>query len=229
VGAGAVVGGAGAGRASGLRPGIPPGCAISYALMLVKLWRRWARTRSDPRREHRGWPGRDPATDHRPLPDSSRSTSATAAATSPPASSWASCIAASRRPERTRDRTRSRTPGPPIPISEPTPRALRDAGLRVGIVSDSAWDLRVHLDHYGLSNLIDACVISYELGREKPDPQLFLKACADLGADPRADLMVGDNAIRDGGATTCGLRAYILPAEHRTGDRGLAEILRLIP
>ncbi|MFI6935147.1 HAD family hydrolase [Streptomyces sp. NPDC050287] len=112
--------------------------------------------------------------------------------------------------------------------TEPTLRALRARGLRVGIVSDFAWDLRVHLADAGLEDLIDVCVISCEVGREKPDPQLFLKACADLGTDPRATLMVGDNPVRDGAATACGLRAYILPAEQRTGDRGLAEVLRLV-
>ena len=116
----------------------------------------------------------------------------------------------------------------PYPDTEPTLRALRARGLPVGIVSDFAWDLRIHLTHQGLDSLIDGCVISYEIGREKPDPHLFLKACADLGADPRATLMVGDNPTRDGGATACGLRAYILPAEQRTGDRGLAEVLRLV-
>lgn len=116
----------------------------------------------------------------------------------------------------------------PYPDTAPVLRALRDRGLRIGIVSDFAWDLRVHLAHHGLADLIDTCVLSYEMGREKPDPQLFLKACADLGADPRATLMVGDNPTRDGGATACGLRAYILPAEHRTGERGLAQVLRLV-
>jgi len=116
----------------------------------------------------------------------------------------------------------------PYRDTEPTLRALRARGLRIGIVSDFAWDLRVHLARAGLEDLVDACVISCEAGREKPDPQLFLKACADLGADPRATLMVGDNPVRDGGATACGMRAYILPAEQRTGDRGLAEVLRLV-
>ncbi|AZQ40244.1 hypothetical protein EJ357_04305 [Streptomyces cyaneochromogenes] len=64
-------------------------------------------------------------------------------------------------------------------------RALRERGLRIGIVSDFAWDLRTHLAHHGLDDLIDTCVISYEQGREKPDPQLLLKACADLGTAPR--------------------------------------------
>ncbi|MDG9713660.1 HAD family hydrolase [Streptomyces sp. DH10] len=116
----------------------------------------------------------------------------------------------------------------PYPDTEPVLRALRERGLRIAIVSDFAWDLRTHLAHHGLDALIDTCVISYEQGREKPDPQLFLKACADLGVDPRATLMVGDNPVRDGGAAACGLRTYILPAEHRTGERGLADVLRLV-
>jgi HAD superfamily hydrolase (TIGR01509 family) len=116
----------------------------------------------------------------------------------------------------------------PYPDTEPVLRALRDRGLRIAVVSDFAWDLRTHLAHHGLDALIDTCVISYEQGREKPDPQLFLKACADLGADPRATLMVGDNPVRDGGAAVCGLRTYILPAEHRTGERGLTDVLRLV-
>ena len=116
----------------------------------------------------------------------------------------------------------------PYPDTEPVLRALRERGLRVAVVSDFAWDLRTHLAHHGLDALIDTCVISYEQGREKPDPQLFLKACADLGTDPRATLMVGDNPVRDGGAAACGLRTYILPAEHRTGERGLADVLRLV-
>ena len=116
----------------------------------------------------------------------------------------------------------------PYPDTEPVLRALRDRGLRIAVVSDFAWDLRTHLVHHGLDALIDTCVISYEQGREKPDPQLFLKACADLGVDPRATLMVGDNPVRDGGAAACGLRTYILPAEHRTGERGLTDVLRLV-
>ena len=112
----------------------------------------------------------------------------------------------------------------PYPDTEPVLRALRARELR----SDR---LRLRLGpahplaHHGLDALIDTCVISYEQGREKPDPQLFLKACADLGADPRATLMVGDNPVRDGGATTCGVRTYILPGEHRLGERGLTHVL----
>ncbi|MER6565513.1 HAD-IA family hydrolase [Streptomyces sp. NPDC001093] len=116
----------------------------------------------------------------------------------------------------------------PYPDTGPVLHALRARGLPIAIVSDFAGDLRTHLAHHGLDALIDSCVISYEQGREKPDPQLFLKACADLGTAPRATLMVGDNPGRDGGATACGLRTLILPAEHRTAERGLTDVLRLV-
>jgi hypothetical protein len=37
--------------------------------------------------------------------------------------------------------------------------------------------------------------------------------------------MVGDNPAKDGGAAASGLRAFILPGEIRTGERGLAHVL----
>ncbi|ANS70207.1 HAD family hydrolase [Streptomyces lincolnensis] len=79
----------------------------------------------------------------------------------------------------------------PYRDTEPTRRALRARGVRIGIGSDFAWDLRIHLARAGLEDLIDACVISCEAGREKPDPQLFLKACADLGARGGLDVVTG--------------------------------------
>jgi HAD superfamily hydrolase (TIGR01509 family) len=116
----------------------------------------------------------------------------------------------------------------PYPDTEPVLRALDERGIPVGVVSDIAWDIRAHVRPAGLEKLIDTYALSYERGCEKPDPDLFRFACASLRTDPRRTLMVGDNPARDGGATTSGLRAYILPAEHRTGERGLAPVLTLV-
>jgi HAD superfamily hydrolase (TIGR01509 family) len=116
----------------------------------------------------------------------------------------------------------------PYPDTEPVLRALRQRGIALGIVSDFGWDLRVHLAHHGLADLFDAVTLSYEVGIEKPDPRIFLKACSDLGVDPRSTLMVGDSPVRDGGANAVGIRAFILSAEHRTGERGLHQILSLV-
>jgi FMN phosphatase YigB (HAD superfamily) len=112
-----------------------------------------------------------------------------------------------------------------------TVRVLRSLGARgipIGIVSDIAWDLRPQFVYEGLDDVVGAYALSFEYGVEKPHPKLFLSACDQLGVDPRGTLMVGDNPTRDGGATACGLRAYVLPAEPRTGDRGLGAALRLL-
>ena len=116
----------------------------------------------------------------------------------------------------------------PYPDTGPVLQALHERGVPVGVVSDIAWDIRRHVAAAGLEDLIGTFALSFEVGREKPDPQLFLKACADLGCDPRRTLMVGDNPARDGGAAATGLRAFILAGEHRTGERGLHQVLSLV-
>jgi HAD superfamily hydrolase (TIGR01509 family) len=116
----------------------------------------------------------------------------------------------------------------PYPDTGPVLGELRARGIPVGVVSDIAWDIRRHVVAAGLEELIGAYALSFEVGREKPDPQLFLKACADLGCDPRRTLMVGDNPVRDAGAAATGMRAFILAGEHRTGERGLHQVLSLV-
>lgn len=116
----------------------------------------------------------------------------------------------------------------PYTDTEPVLRALAERGIPVGIVSDIPFDLRKNFAEAGLGDLVGAYALSYELGVVKPDPRMFLTACADLGADPRRTLMVGDNAARDGGAVACNLRVLLLPSEPRDGDRGLDAVLKLI-
>jgi len=116
----------------------------------------------------------------------------------------------------------------PYTDTKPVLEDLRRRGVKVGIVSDFAWDLRSHLRYHGLVDLVGTCALSYEVGVEKPDPEIFLHACAALGADPRGTLMVGDNPVRDGGSVHAGIRAFILPTEHRTGERGLAQIFGIL-
>jgi HAD superfamily hydrolase (TIGR01493 family) len=116
----------------------------------------------------------------------------------------------------------------PYPDTAPVLEALAARGVPVGVVSDIGWDIRVHAREAGVEHLVGSWTLSCELGAEKPDPTVFEAACASLGADPRATLMVGDNPARDGGAVGLGCRAFLLPAEHRSGERGLSAVLDLV-
>jgi HAD superfamily hydrolase (TIGR01493 family) len=116
----------------------------------------------------------------------------------------------------------------PYPDTAEVLGELAARGVPVGVVSDIGWDIRAHARHAGIADLVGSWTLSCEVGTEKPDPAMFRAACASLRVDPRATLMVGDNPARDGGAVTLGCRAFLLPAEHRLGERGLRAVLDLV-
>jgi putative hydrolase of the HAD superfamily len=115
-----------------------------------------------------------------------------------------------------------------FPDTAATLRGLRERGVRVGVVSDTGFDLRPVLDALGLSPWIDAVVLSCEYGACKPDARVFRSLCAELGVEPGETLMVGDNPMTDGGAAPAGLLALLLPPPASTGPRGLGHVLSLV-
>ncbi|MDG4797459.1 HAD-IA family hydrolase [Micromonospora sp. WMMD1082] len=114
----------------------------------------------------------------------------------------------------------------PYPDTAPTLGALREAGVRVAVVSNIGFDLRPLFDAWGLADLVDAFVLSYEVGRCKPDPAIFWRACGLLGVDPEETLMVGDTPA-DAGAVRAGCAVLVLPAADPGRPNGLGSVLSL--
>ena len=115
-----------------------------------------------------------------------------------------------------------------FPDTGATLRGLRERGIPVGVLSDTGFDLRPVFDRLELSPWIDTVALSCENGACKPEPRVFRDACAGLGVEPAATLMVGDNPLTDGGAATAGLVVLLLPAPRATGRRGLRHVLSLV-
>lgn len=115
----------------------------------------------------------------------------------------------------------------PFPDVKPTLQALRAANIKIGIVSDTGWDIRVPITHGGIAHLIDTYALSYEVGVIKPAPEMFLAACEQLDVAPPRALMVGDNPVADAGALAVGMPVYLLPLAPPSGPRGLDALLRL--
>ncbi|WP_329110139.1 HAD-IA family hydrolase [Micromonospora sp. NBC_01699] len=107
-----------------------------------------------------------------------------------------------------------------------TLRALRAAGVPVAVVSNIGFDIRGFFTAWGLADLIDTYVLSYEVGRCKPDPDIFLRACGALRVDPERALMVGDSPA-DAGAVRAGCAALLLPAAEAGRPNGLGAVLDL--
>jgi putative hydrolase of the HAD superfamily len=88
---------------------------------------------------------------------------------------------------------------------------LRAAGARLAVVSN--WDVSLHdvLERTQLRALVDAVVISAELGAAKPDPAIFRAALDRLGASAADAMHVGDSVEHDvEGARAAGLRAVLV-------------------
>ncbi|MER5347138.1 HAD-IA family hydrolase [Streptomyces mirabilis] len=93
----------------------------------------------------------------------------------------------------------------PYDDTSPVLDRLRRAGVPVGVLSNITWDIRKAFVQEGLDSLVGSYVLSYEVGCCKPDPELFRVACARLGVPPQRCLLVGDDAVSDGGAVHAGL------------------------
>lgn len=115
-----------------------------------------------------------------------------------------------------------------VPYDDTLPvlRVLRAAGIRTALVSNVGLDVRAVLDRGGLSELLDAVVLSYEVGVVKPHPGIFAAALERIGVAAEHALMVGDSWQDDGGAAQLGVRTLVLP--RTTGPlHGLGAVLRL--
>ena len=104
---------------------------------------------------------------------------------------------------------------------------LHARGVPVAVVSNIGFDIRPLVEALGFAPYVDAYVLSYEIGRCKPDPAIFVAACAALGVEPEHTLMVGDTPA-DAAAVVAGCRAYVLPAAPPGTENGLASVLSLL-
>lgn len=98
----------------------------------------------------------------------------------------------------------------PYPDTVAALRRLDAARIPVGVLSNIAWDIAPVFARHGVDGLVRAFVLSYQVGRVKPDPELFRAACAAIGTEPADTLMIGDSAEADGGAAEIGCPVVIV-------------------
>jgi HAD superfamily hydrolase (TIGR01662 family) len=95
-----------------------------------------------------------------------------------------------------------------------TVAALRAAGLRIGLVSNSARDVSEFARHHGLD--VDAGISSFHHGHTKPHASIFRAVLDLLDVGPTEAVMVGDTIADDiEGARALGMSAILLDREGR--------------
>jgi putative hydrolase of the HAD superfamily len=100
-----------------------------------------------------------------------------------------------------------------IPVLE----ELRNAGLKLGLVTNSSRDVREFAQHHALG--VDATIGSLEHGKTKPHASIFAALLDLLGVAPAEAAMVGDTVEDDiEGALALGMRAVLVDRLGRRPD-----------
>ncbi len=102
------------------------------------------------------------------------------------------------------------------PDAAPVLAALKERGLKIGLLSNTLWPAAFHeelLEDAGLRDLIDARLYTSELPFTKPHPEAFRAALAALGLEnPAGAVFVGDRPWDDiHGAKSFGMKTVLRP------------------
>ena len=102
------------------------------------------------------------------------------------------------------------------PEVRPTWEALREQGIKVGVLSNTVWPRAWHRGFFerdGVLDLVDGDVYSSEIPWTKPAPEAFRAAMDAVGAtDPSRCVYVGDRLFDDvWGAQSAGMRTIHIP------------------
>lgn len=112
--------------------------------------------------------------------------------------------------------------------------AFRQAGFRLGVISNFDSRLYAVLRDLGILSLFDSITICSETGFAKPQPEIFHIAVASLGVVPDRSLYTGDNLLDDYQAgRNAGLETILLDRSDRyravQSVRRIAGLRELLP
>jgi putative hydrolase of the HAD superfamily len=125
----------------------------------------------------------------------------------------------------------------PVPGAIETIAALRERGLKTGLITVCSEDVVSLWEETDFHGLFDAEVFSAAVGLRKPDPRIYRIALEQLGVDAQDAMFVGDGANDElAGAERVGMTA--VGVESPTGElpddwtgrriRTLPELLALV-
>ena len=120
---------------------------------------------------------------------------------------------------------------PLLPGAIETLTTLKARGIKLAVVSN--WDslLRGILDSLEISPLLDAIVLSGEVGVSKPDPEIYRIALSQLGVNANEAVHVGDSQENDlQAAQQVGIRTILIDPRGQTPGsvQELKEVVRLL-
>jgi putative hydrolase of the HAD superfamily len=106
---------------------------------------------------------------------------------------------------------------------------MRDAGLRLVVVSNWDWSLHAVLGRIGLEPLLDGVITSAEVGARKPDGAIFARGLSLAGVSADEAMHVGDSADEDvRGAGAAGITPVMIRRDGGPGPDGVRTVHTLM-
>ncbi|MCO5610716.1 hypothetical protein L7F22_064957 [Adiantum nelumboides] len=103
-------------------------------------------------------------------------------------------------------------------------KAIRKAGIKLAVVSNFDTRLRPLMKVLQCYDWFDTIIVSAEVALEKPNPEIFLTACKELGVAAEQVLHVGDDETNDlVGAAAAGCDSLLWGVE----VANFAEVMRI--
>lgn len=96
----------------------------------------------------------------------------------------------------------------PFPETHEVLAALKDRGLKLGVISDTYPSLTASLESMGIAHHFDSMVASMVVGISKPDARIFEIATKALGVRPQESVFVDDLQRNVDGARAAGMTAF---------------------
>ena len=109
----------------------------------------------------------------------------------------------------------------PFPETVPTMEALRERGIKLGIVTDNWPSIDRRYKELGLRNYFDAFVISAIVGCTKPCSLMYWTAVDQIGIRPDSLLFVDDNPRNVEGAIREGMQGVVINRYGQTIETSL--------
>jgi putative hydrolase of the HAD superfamily len=94
---------------------------------------------------------------------------------------------------------------------------LRSRGVLISLVSNCADTTRVLLEHLGIIPLVDAVVLSCEIGSMKPYPEMYITALDELGVAAVDAVFIDDQPRFCAGAEAVGVRPIQIARDAANG------------
>lgn len=98
-------------------------------------------------------------------------------------------------------------------------KILKNNGLKLGLISNSAFNYKSPFYKLGLDKYFDIAIFSFEVGLQKPDPEIYKLLLDNLNIRPDEAIMVGDKFVEDVQAPQeLGIKGILCSRDKNTKD-----------